>query len=39
MYTRKEMKERARRTVFSHYGILLTVCLIAIILGTDCGKL
>ena len=35
MYTRKEMKERARRTVFSHYGILLTVCLIAIILGTD----
>lgn len=35
MYTRKEMKERARRTVFSHYGILLTVCLIAIILGSD----
>ena len=35
MNTRKKMKEKARRTVFGHYGILLTVCLIAIILGTD----
>lgn len=35
MKTRKEMKQQARKTVFGHYGILLAVCLVAIILGTE----
>ena len=35
MNTRKEMKQQARKIVFGHYGILLAVCLVAIILGTE----
>ena len=32
---RKQMKQRARRSVKRHYGVMLSVCLLAILLGTE----
>lgn len=32
---RKRLKQRARRSVKLHYGVMLSVCLLAILLGTE----
>ena len=32
---RKQMKQRARRSVKRHYGVMLSVCLLAILLGSE----
>ena len=32
---RKQLKQRARRSVKQHYGVMLSVCLLAILLGTE----
>ena len=32
---RKQLKQRARWSVKQHYGVMLSVCLLAILLGTE----